>query len=877
MSALAWSKDGKTIAFGIIVSDTPYDVLLWDVEKKRVSRSLKGHTGYVQALEWSPDGRVLASGTHSADGTICLWDSKSWEPLRTLKGHSNSVLDLAWSPDGRTIVSGGHDKVVRIWDVKTGQQTKILEGTTDAITSISFSYDGEFIASKFWNGGVLVWQYDRDEIVGSFKETVGTRLQFHPNQLHLATVDGQVIRVWELDAHTLTKTSPITPAIHYSNAKVVLVGETSTGKTCLARALMGEPFEPQESTHGMKVWNFHSETIQRGDGGQVMCETLLWDLAGQVDYQVVHQLFLDATVLGIVMFDPTAPENPFAGVGHWEKALRRVVGDDYPRLLVAGRVDRGHPTATAGDIDAFCQQHGYQQFIATSAKTGQGVEEIRDAIRRVIPWERLPITSSPELWKQIREYLLSRRADGDVLTRRADLRETFRQIHIGAEFSEAEFDTVIGHAQTQGLMWRLSFGDFVLLKPELLNNYAAAIVRVARRQQEGLGCVAEQDVLEATVDFEDLERLAAIDERSLLHAVIQLLLQRELALRESGQLVFPSKFNRQRPDIPEPQPREVAYRFAGSVEEIYTTLVVRLFYCRAFALKDLWKNAAEFHDSLDNLCGFFLDSSFEGQGVISVFFAKSTSDSSKVLFLRFVHEHLHQRSLADSVQRHRIYYCPECGEEVENRRAIEVRLSKGSNTISCQFCDATIELVDVLETKFANTELLSQIRAMEREVVEQKDQAVGVTVAGAKDLVGEYDVFLAHNSVDKLQVEAIGKALKGRGLNPWLDKEQIPPGRWFQDVIQQAVQDVKSAAIFIGPHGLGRWQIVELRSFVSQCVDREIPVIPVLLPGVVEMPRRLVFLNEFTWVKFNEDIEDIEALDNLEWGITGEHPKRREP
>ncbi len=95
----------------------------------------------------------------------------------------------------------------------------------------------------------------------------------------------------------------------------------------------------------MKIRNFHSETVRRDEGGRITRETMLWDLAGQVDYQVVHQLFLDETVLGLVMFDPTHPENPFGGVGHWEKALTRVAGEDCPRLLVAGRVDCGHPTA----------------------------------------------------------------------------------------------------------------------------------------------------------------------------------------------------------------------------------------------------------------------------------------------------------------------------------------------------------------------------------------------------------------------------------------------------------------------------------------------------------------------------------------------------
>lgn len=137
----------------------------------------------------------------------------------------------------------------------------------------------------------------------------------------------------------------------------------------------------------------------------------------------------------------------------------------------------------------------------------------------------------------------------------------------------------------------------------------------------------------------------------------------------------------------------------------------------------------------------------------------------------------------------------------------------------------------------------------------------------------QFDVFLAHNSGDKPHVEAIAEKLKQQDLKPWIDKEQIPPGRWFQDVIQQAISDVKSAAIFLGPSGLGKWQIVELRAFISRCVEANIPVIPVLLPGVDEIPEDLLFLKELNWVSF-KSIDDFEALDNLVWGITGEQPKR---
>ncbi|NMG10545.1 effector-associated domain EAD1-containing protein [Brasilonema sp. UFV-L1] len=132
----------------------------------------------------------------------------------------------------------------------------------------------------------------------------------------------------------------------------------------------------------------------------------------------------------------------------------------------------------------------------------------------------------------------------------------------------------------------------------------------------------------------------------------------------------------------------------------------------------------------------------------------------------------------------------------------------------------------------------------------------------------EFDVFLAHNSADKPEVRAIANQLKERGIKIWLDEEQIPPGRSFQDEIQKAIPLVKSAVIFIGLKGLGKWQTMELRSLTTRCVEKDIPLIPVLLPGVTQLPEKLVFLKEYRWVEFSTNLDDIQALNNLVWGIT---------
>lgn len=141
--------------------------------------------------------------------------------------------------------------------------------------------------------------------------------------------------------------------------------------------------------------------------------------------------------------------------------------------------------------------------------------------------------------------------------------------------------------------------------------------------------------------------------------------------------------------------------------------------------------------------------------------------------------------------------------------------------------------------------------------------------AAERTMRDEFDVFMAHNSADKAAVIDVGKRLRSAGLNPWIDIEQVPPGRWFQDVIQSIVPRVKAAAIFLGTRGVGRWQALEIRTFISQCVERNVPVIPVLLPGLKEFPDELLFLRELNYVRFERDLDDPNAVERLIWGITG--------
>ena len=144
-----------------------------------------------------------------------------------------------------------------------------------------------------------------------------------------------------------------------------------------------------------------------------------------------------------------------------------------------------------------------------------------------------------------------------------------------------------------------------------------------------------------------------------------------------------------------------------------------------------------------------------------------------------------------------------------------------------------------------------------------------------------FDVFLSHNSKDKPDVKVLGKALKDRGLKVWLDEWELPPGRTWQNELEDIVTGCKSAVVCFGGSGEGPWEEPEIQALLIRFVDEKkngniVPIIPVLLPGApadVELP---LFLKAFTWVDARNGLT-ADALERLVWGITGEKPRENTP
>ena len=625
-----------------------------------------------------------------------------------------------------------------------------LEGHTQQVRSVSFSADGSLLVSKADDNSVRFWRTDKWEELDAARihEANGDRLwipsvAFHPKRPILATfgqVNNDAVNIWDINLAALLATAA--GAVRHTTGKIVLVGDHSVGKSALGYRMIYGKFKEQASTHGQRFWVFPALGKRRADGTE--CEAILWDLAGQPDYRLVHALFVDNADLALVLFDASDLRDPLHGVGFWLKQLQ--TGQSRcPIILVPAQTDRGSCPLTPDELKAFCQRHGIVGPIATSAKKGKGISELVEQMKSLISWEDKAETVTTTTFKRIKDYVLGLKeaeaeaeADGQTIqtiVTPGELRGRLEATDADWRFTDDEMLTAVGHLENYGYVKRLrtSNGEQrVLLQPERLNNLASSFVLEARRNPKGLGALEEKRLLAGDYGFPELTNLHKGERDVLLDSATLLFLEHHVCFRETDPLrmepylVFPELINLKKPPDQEQATEDgVAYTVSGPTENVFASLVVLLGYTHTFTRTNQWQNNARYEVGDGLVCGFRQEGERDGELDFVLCFGPKVGPPVRTLFQGLFESFLARRNL--TVKRYEPVRCSNatCGHLL-NRSVVRQRMKEGKTFAFCNDCGTGLALPKMAEPIQLTREVEAEVE-VQRLTAEQRtrfEQAV---------------------------------------------------------------------------------------------------------------------------------------------------------
>jgi WD40 repeat protein len=764
-------------------------IRLWETTSGRPIHLLAGHIDRVLQISWSPQGAFLASG--GADRSIRLWEPSTGKQVVHHFGHYAGINDLRWSRDETNLISGSYDRWIRSWNVagghlgwdalrwqrevhtapiscltsspdgtliasgaedrnieistwESGEHRIVLEGHNAEVTGLDFSPDGRVLASRDKDGKVWLRNCSGWQVLAVFDEPAEggwwpAGVAFHPREPVLAIVgadpngDGNpVVNLWELDlAHLLGQS--IAPTVTYTSAKVVLVGESNVGKSYLAhRIAMGKP--PDEgairSTHGMKFWPLPPERLcaeikapadQRRD-------VVLWDMGGQEEYRLVHQLFLHDTTVALLLFDPTRGATAFKEVETWNKYLVKQLHERKAvKLLVGAKLDEATDTVDDQAIEQLRSDGGFAGFFKTSAITGCGVAALCVAVAKGIDWEGLGTTSRPVLFQRIRDEIEVQRKRGEVVLHVLDLHRALGD-EAGTEHGRQAIRTVVDQLAAQGVIAcsRMATGEHALvLQVQEIERYAGSLILAARKNPRGVPALEIRAITKPDFTLPGIpekERLKRTQEKAVLECTVELLLEHGICFEHEGLLVFPTLFAPASEADNEKLPHSVSlyYDFSGAIDNIYASLVAWLVLAKDFGRLRLAPARAEFEATDGGLCGLRKVARPGGFAHVDVYFEDKTPSSRRDEFISFVENHLkkHGVELCERL----VVDCPK--GFVFDDETLRMSIAEGDREVICPRCKIQHRLNEgAAEVRKRDSEILDRLWALRTQIEESRKDA----------------------------------------------------------------------------------------------------------------------------------------------------------
>ncbi|KAJ5936835.1 WD40-repeat-containing domain protein [Penicillium verhagenii] len=245
VNSVAFSPDGQLLASGSHDST----VKLWDTATGGLQQTLNG-SSRVNSVAFSPNGKILASGYSHRD--IRLWSMPTGDLQQSFRG-SSDVTSVAFFPNNQILATGSFDKIVRLWDIATGSIQQTYNGHSGIVSSVAISPDGRLLASGSEDAEVRLWDIATghlEHVLESYSAVFS--VAFSPDSRLLASgTDGQIILLWDIATGSLQQTFE----------------EHTDRVTSVAFSPDGQLLASSSGDGTINIWNMATSKLEQAFGG----------------------------------------------------------------------------------------------------------------------------------------------------------------------------------------------------------------------------------------------------------------------------------------------------------------------------------------------------------------------------------------------------------------------------------------------------------------------------------------------------------------------------------------------------------------------------------------------------------------------------------
>ena len=236
-TAVEYSPDGKILALG-----TAGRVEFRNASGRRIQRVIDGIPGKVNALHFSADGAtlVVAAGITGIDGVAELYSVATAQKLVRFEGHRDAVQDAELSPDGRWLATAGYDRSIRLWTVADRSLVWSNSVHNGAVFDLAFDPSGTVLASASADQTVKLWRVRDGVRLDTLNQPQGdlNRVLFTPDGQHVLAVGAdRRIHQWRFVSREAPALNPVVTARFAHEAGIVSMALSHDGRHLVTGAI----------------------------------------------------------------------------------------------------------------------------------------------------------------------------------------------------------------------------------------------------------------------------------------------------------------------------------------------------------------------------------------------------------------------------------------------------------------------------------------------------------------------------------------------------------------------------------------------------------------------------------------------------------------